>query len=98
MGMMDRHDSTRAKGIVIAVDAAGNVFAVESADGVCAVFARQSGPAICAGDLLEGALLDAGQQDLKHGEGVCTAVGHSGPITRQRALALVRNPQGLHSS
>lgn len=78
------------KGIVIAADPARGVFAVETNDGQCAVFCQYAGPAVQAGDILEGAVVSRGTRVLMHTDGLCAAVGDSGPVTREEALARVR--------
>ena len=84
------------RGIVIAVHAARGVFAIETDDGQCAVFCQHFGPDIQAGDILEGAVVSRGTQVLLHMDGPCAAVGDSGPVTREEALARVRDHR--HSS
>ncbi len=79
------------KGIVIAVDAARQVFAVETDDGRCAVFCQHFGPCVQPGDILEGPVMSRGTQMLVHRDGACAAVGDSGPVTRPEALARVRD-------
>ena len=78
---------TRA--IVIAVDAARGVFAVQAEDGPCAVFCQHAGPAVQPGDIVEGAVISRGARILGHVEGMCAAVGDSGPIGRDEALRWV---------
>ncbi|APW37605.1 hypothetical protein RD110_10750 [Rhodoferax koreense] len=78
------------KGIVIAADAARGVFAIETGEGQCAVFCQYAGPPVQAGDILEGAVISRGTRVLMHMDGLCAAVGDSGPVTREEALARVR--------
>lgn len=82
-------ESTHARGIVIAIDPAQGVFAVQARDGQCAVFCRQDGAVVRAGDLLDGALLDRATDELVHADGICKVGGASGPVTRSEALARV---------
>ena len=79
------------RGIVSAVNPARAVFAIETDDGQCAVFCQHFGPDIQAGDILEGAVVSRGTQVLLHMDGPCAAVGDSGPVTREEALARVRD-------
>jgi hypothetical protein len=79
------------RGIVIAVNAERAVFAIETEDGQCAVFWQHFGPDIQPGDILEGAVAAHGTRVLLHSDGPCAAVADSGPVTREEALARVRN-------
>lgn len=82
-------EPVHARGIVIAIDPARGVFAVQTRDGPCAVFCRQQGVDVRAGDLLDGALLDARADKLAHADGMCEVTSGSGPLTRSEALARV---------
>lgn len=86
-GSPDARQAT--KGIVIATDRARAVFAVETEGGRCAVFCQHSGPAVGAGDVVDGAVLSRGTQMLAHRDGICGVVGDSGPLSRQEALARI---------
>lgn len=86
----DEKNGSMSKGIVIAVDTQRGVFAIETDDGQCAVFCQHFGPPIQAGDILEGAVISRGTRVLVHMDGMCAAVGDSGPVTRDEALARVR--------
>ncbi|MDO9405571.1 MAG: hypothetical protein Q7T87_16175 [Polaromonas sp.] len=86
---MSPPDPVVARGIVIAIDPRQGVFAVQARDGQCAVFLRLNGPTVMAGDLLDGALLDARTDKLVHADGMCEVTSASGPLTRSEALARV---------
>jgi hypothetical protein len=78
------------RGIVIAVDASRSTFAVETQEGVCAVFCQHAGPVVQAGDILEGPVISRGTRILGHVDGMCAAVGDSGPVSREEALAYLQ--------
>lgn len=77
------------RGIVIAVDPDRGLFAVQAEDGRCAVFCQHAGPRVQAGDMLNGQVISRGARVLKHADGVCSAVGDTGPITRHDALTRI---------
>lgn len=90
----DRPDAGAiGRAIVIAVAPDRAVFALETQDGVCAVFCQHAGPLVQVGDILSGAVTARGARMLLHPDGSCAAVGDSGPLSRPEALALVLAPQ-----
>jgi hypothetical protein len=82
-------EATSARAIVIAVHPGRSLFAVQAPDGRCAVFCQHAGPTVRAGDLLSGPVIARGARILEHADGLCSAVGDTGPISREQALALV---------
>jgi hypothetical protein len=80
------------RGRVIAVDRERSVFVVCHEAGEthrCAVFCQHDGPELSSGDILEGDILARGTRALVHRNGICRAVGDSGPVPLEKALEIV---------
>ncbi|RYF33532.1 MAG: hypothetical protein EOO26_07790 [Comamonadaceae bacterium] len=86
------------KAIVIAAEAGERRFACETDNGLCAVFTQVSGPAVEAGDILDGAVLSLGPQTLHRAGEECLALGESAMLCRADALALLKAPAPFRSA
>ena len=82
-----------SKAMVIALDEAKQVFAVEEeGTGFCAVFDYLSGPAISVGDIVAGDVRARTLCNFEHDAGTCVAYARTGPLSRLKAVLLVNGP------